>query len=126
MDTEDRKWIAKEIEKREAQFRPDADRYNTNEVREEETLYHKILNADLRIAPKKGQTYEAYLIELKIHIENARRKNYQVHVIKGIRGRPWYTHTRGDGCFMCEDINLISVMYQTMALMAQKNPKKIF
>ncbi len=102
------------------------DRYNTEEVPEDENLYRHILNADLRIAPQSGQTLENYLIQLDIHIKNAAKKNISTHIIKGVRGRPWYTHLRGDGCFMCEDMNMVSCLYKTLKLIQEINPKLIF
>ncbi len=126
MDSDDTKWIADAIEKREANSDDYADKYNTLEVKEDANLYKHVINADLRIAPKKGQLYSDYLIELKVHVEIAKHKNYKTHVIIGVRGAPWYTHKRPDGCFMCEDISTISVLFSTMALMAQKHPKSRF
>ncbi len=102
------------------------DRYNTEQEPEDDNLYRQILNADLRIAPRKGQTYKDYLTELKIHIQNSARKNIQIHIIKGVRGHPWYTHTRGDGCFMCEDMNMIHTIYSAMRLMVDQHPKGTF
>ncbi len=102
------------------------DKYNTTEIPEDENLYKRILNADLKIAPKSGQTLENYLIELKVHIENSARKNIQIHITKGVRGRPWYTHLRGDGCFMCEDMNMIHTLYSTLQLIQEINPKLTF
>ncbi len=102
------------------------DRYNTEEVPEDENLYKHILNADLGIAPTKGQTLENYLIQLDVHIKNAAKRNITIHIIKGVRGRPWYTHLRGDGCFMCEDMNMISTMYSTLKLLLSNYPKLSF
>ncbi len=98
------------------------DKYNTIEEPEDENLYRNILNADLRIAPRTGQTGKDYLTELNIHIKNSAKKNITTHIIKGVRGRPWYTHLRGDGCFMCEDMNMIHTLYSTMRLIIDKYP----
>ncbi len=104
----------------------DRDKYSTEVQSEDENLYKQILNADIRIAPKSGQTLENYLIELKIHISMSAKKNIQIHITKGVRGRPWYTHLRGDGCFMCEDMNMIHAMYSAFRLILDKYPKATF
>lgn len=126
MDSDDLRWIKDQKAKIENNFNLDRDRYNTLETPEDETLYHDILDADLRIAPKGGQTWATFLTELKVHIQHAAKKNIKIHIIKGSRGKAWFTHTRGDGCFMCEDINLIHVMYSVMLLMAEQYPKNRF
>ncbi len=104
----------------------DRDKYNTEEIPEDENLYKRILNADIRIAPKKGQMLVAYVQELQIYVKMASKKNIQIHIIKGVRGRPWYTHLRGDGCFMCEDMNMIHAMLSSLRLLADNYPKAHF
>ncbi len=125
-DSDDAKWLKQEMKKRDAMFQKDRDSHNTLIEKEDENLYKHILNADLRIAPKTGQLWYTYLTELKIHLEHACHKNYHTHVTIGARGKPWWTHSRNDNCFMCEDINFMYTMYSTMCLMAQKYSKNRF
>ncbi len=125
MDSEDLKWIKTERTKREATWAAQ-DRHNTTEPTIDRNLYERILNADLHITPRKGQSLKSYLIELNIHIINSARKNMKIHIEIGVRGKPWYTHLRGEGCFMCEDLNMISVMYDVLTMISKANPKLKF
>ncbi len=127
MDSDDIKYIKKQMADNERKMRYDLnDKYNTKDEPLNEDLYKQILHADLKITPKAGQLWKDYLIELKIHTENAHNKNWQIHVVKGVRGHPWYTHTSGLGCFMCEDTNMIYAMYTVMCLMAAQYPDQRF
>ncbi len=127
MDTDDLKYIKERQEAQSRMFSDDRDRYNTLDAQDNEDLYNSVIKeGDIRKLPISGQKWESYLIEMKIHLANACRKNFHVHVVKGVRGHPWYTHTRGDGCFMCEDINLMHLMYHTMVLMLEQHQEDIF
>ncbi len=126
LDSDDLKWVKDQREKMEKIFDSGRDRYNTLDESENENLYTRIIQADSLLYPKRGQTWGSYLTELKVHMEHAFKKNWKVHVVIGVRGKPWYTHTRSDGCFMCEDINLIHSMYSVMLLMAEQYPGNKF
>ncbi len=113
-----------ELDKIERSLKIGQDQYNSTEniiVKED---YEKILQADLEYAPKKGETYESYYARLKIYVEYARKKNIKSH-ISGPKGA-WWTHRNPSGCFCCEDMNLMSVMIQTMHLQALKYPEATF
>ncbi len=126
MDSEDLKYIKERQKEQSKMFAEDRDRYNTLDIQDNEDLYRHISrDTSVVSVPKVGQTWESYIIEMKIHTKNASDKNWQVHVIKGVRGHPWYTHDKGD-CFMCHDINLHYLMYHTMLLMLEKHPDEVF
>ncbi len=127
MDNEDYKSMLKEENRIKELFRPDRDKYNTTETPEvSEDYYKRIIHSDIRIAPKEGQLLSDYVKELKIYAKIASDKNILIHIIKGVRGKPWYTHTRGDGCFMCEDTNFISITIRALEALSIKYPKAIF
>ncbi len=103
------------------------DNYNTiQKVDEDINEYQRILNANIRIAPKEGQLWSEYLTELSIHVETAKENNWNTHYVKGSHGHPWFTHKNPIGCFMCNDIEMISVMLKVMKLMLFQYPKTRF
>ncbi len=102
------------------------DRYNSEDTNDIEELYHAVLNADLHIAPKRGLSLQDYIKELRIHQKIGYRNNFRIHVVKGTRGRPWHTHTRGDGCFMCADIGFIAVLIDVLDVISSQYPKFSF
>lgn len=126
MDYEDSTANFKLQRETERQMKLSRDKYSTEQEPEDENLYKHILNADIRIAPKKGQLLADYVKELQIYVQMASKKNIQIHIIKGVRGKPWYTHLRGDGCFMCEDMNMIHAMLSSLRLIADNYPKAHF
>ncbi len=100
------------------------DQYNSLENIIQKEDYRKILHADLEYTPKEGETYESYSARAKIYANFNAKKNIKSH-ISGPKGA-WYTHRNPAGCFCCEDMNLISVLIQTLRLIAIKYPKAVF
>ncbi len=125
-DSEDRKSMKKVIKDMSYVYKEDVDRYNRIGDMPPEEDYRHILNGDSVLTPKKDQLWTQFLIELKVHMEHGFKKNWNTHVVKGVRGHPWYTHTRGDGCFMCEDMNLMYRMYAIMCLIVEQYPDNRF
>ncbi len=118
------KWYEDEIEKLSRQRNGLRDQYNTLDNPYDEHDIEKIIRADLEYAPKSKQTWKSYCENLRIYYKLACKKNIQTHV-NGPKGA-WYTHRNPSGCFACEDMNLLSVMLQTIELMASKHPDTTF
>ncbi len=127
MDSVDSKYITEQKEKMAKMYQQGNDKYNViQEDIPDESEYRRILNAKLTIAPKAGQSWKDYLMELTIHTDTARETNWNTHYIKGSHGHPWFTHKNPLGCFMCNDIEMIHVMLSVMKLMAEQYPKNRF
>ncbi len=118
------KYYEDEIRKIELQRKGMRDQYNTLDNPYDENDIEKIIHADLEYAPKPKQTLQSYAQNLRIYYKLAAKKNIQTH-INGPKGA-WYTHRNPSGCFACEDMNLLSVMLQTLEYLASKNPDLTF
>ncbi len=118
------KFYEDEIRKIELQRKGMRDQYNTLDNPYDENDIKKIIHADLEYAPKPKQTLLSYTENLRIYYKLAAKKNIQTH-INGPKGA-WYTHRNPSGCFACEDMNLLSVMLQTLEYLAAKNPSLTF
>ncbi len=112
------------MENLERQQRGLRDNYNTETLNQNLHEYVRIANADkdLIYAFKGGETLEEYLKTLTIHIDLAKTKNWRIHVLIGVRGKPWYTHSSPDRCFMCQDSEMIAYLLNLLHLIAQKDP----
>ncbi len=117
------KYYEDEIEKIQRQRKGLRDQYNTLDNSYNEADIEKIVHADLEYAPDSGQTWKSYSENLRIYKKLCEKHNIQAH-INGPKGA-WHTH-RSSQCFMCDDLNLLNVMYQTIALMASKYPDESF
>jgi len=95
------------------------DRINTITQPSDRHDYMRIVNADIQIAPKTGETLKTYIQRIKIFQDIAYRKNWETHVDNG--RKTWYTHKR-PSCFMCEDQQFISVIVQSLQVIAKQNP----
>ncbi len=91
----------------------------TNELTIQPDDYKKVINANITYAPHKSETWSNFAIRIKIYATLASEKSRKVH-IDGPR-KAWYTH-RSPSCFMCEDMNLISLMSRVIDEMASKYP----
>ncbi len=100
------------------------DQYNSLDNVIQEDDVRKILKADLEFTPKEGETWESYYARAKIYADFNAKKNIKAH-ISGPKGA-WWTHRNPSGCFCCEDMNLISVLIQTLHLQTLAHPKDIF
>ncbi len=124
MDNKDEKEMQDYLERQERQQKFLRDQYNSLDNPYNEDDYKRILHADLEFSPKPHQTWESYAAAIIIYAKMNAKKNIQTH-INGPKGA-WYTHRNPAGCFACEDSNLISVLVQTINLMAQTYPKTTF
>ncbi len=86
--------------------------------------YKKVVNANVTYAPHKGETWKEYSNRLGIYAKINADKNRLTH-IDGPR-KAWYTHRNPQGCFMCEDTNLISLQIRVIAEMASLYPDNRF
>jgi len=86
--------------------------------------YKKVVNANVNYAPHKGETWKEYSGRVRIYAKINADKNRLTH-IDGPR-KAWYTHRNPQGCFMCEDINLISLMCRVIDEWAIQYPDNRF
>ncbi len=100
------------------------DQYNSLENNIQEEDVRKILKADLEYTPKEGETWLSYYTRAKIYADFNAKKNIKAH-ISGPKGA-WWTHRNPSGCFCCEDMNLISVLIQTLQLQSKAHPEDIY
>ncbi len=112
------------MEKLERQQRELRDRYSTEQLSLNEAEFKQVINATstLDYAIRKGETLEQYVTRLEIYVKLAHKKNWKVHVLIGSKGKPWYQHSNSNGCFMCEDTNLIHYMLNIIRYTADKQP----
>jgi hypothetical protein len=87
-------------------------------------MFQKIIHLGGQFAPKPGQKVSEYAAKIKLHVEFQTKKNYRVH-IEGPKG-PWYTHRSPLGCFMCEDLELYTVLNSVLDYLSKKYPKMVF
>ncbi len=99
------------------------DQYNTLE-KPEYTYTEPFINSDLEYAPSKGQSWHSYSIEAEIYAKTGFKTKERSH-INPPKGA-WYTHRMPQGCFMCADQNLISVLIDVIKLMSSKYPNQKF
>jgi len=95
----------------------------TNEPKLDQYDYKKIVNSNIEYAPHEGETWKEYSVRIKIYADLGAKKNRLTH-IDGPR-KSWWTH-RSPSCFMCEDVNLISMMVRVLCEMASVNPDNKF
>ncbi len=86
--------------------------------------FKKVINAHVTYAPHAGETWQQYAIRIGIFTQIAIDKNRLTH-IDGPR-KAWYTHRNPMGCFMCESINLESLMHRVITEMASQYPDNRF
>ncbi len=118
----DKELVRLEEEQRILRERAEAnvqDRINTITQPSNRHDYMRIVNADIQIAPKTGEKLKDYIQRIKIFQDIAYRKNWETHVDNG--RKTWYTHKR-PSCFMCEDQQFISVIVQSLQVIAKQNP----
>ena len=99
------------------------DRINTISQQSNKHDYMRIVNADIQLAPRTGENLKDYCKKIKIFQDISYVKNWETHVDNG--RKTWYTHKR-PSCFMCEDQQFISVLVQSLQVIAKQNPKIIF
>ncbi len=119
-DNEMAKLEKQQEELRKQQENNTRDRINTISQPSNRHDYMRIVNADIQLAPKTGETLKDYTKKIKIFQNISYIKNWETHVDNG--RKTWYTHKR-PACFMCEDQQFISVIIQAMQVIAKQNPK---
>ncbi len=113
--------MLRDIELRQKGLR---DQYNSSNNEFCEDDYQRVLKADLNYSPSKNELYVSYFEKLQIYVKLCTKKNIKTHILspKGA----WYTHRNPQGCFACEDLNLMSVMLNVIGMMASKSPQGTF
>ncbi len=100
------------------------DRYNSLDNPIDEDDYKNVVKSTLDYSPSENDTYTGYYEKLKIFVKLCSQRNIKTH-IAGPKGA-WYTHRNPQGCFACEDMNLMSVMCDIIGLMASRTPDTLF
>ncbi len=119
------KYYEDEIRKISNQRKGLRDQYNTLDNAYDETQIEKIIYKDLDYAPSPKQTWISYAETLNIYKKLCEKHNIQAH-INSPKGA-WYTHRNpAQTCWMCDDLNLLNVMYDTILYMAKKHPDTTF
>lgn len=123
MDTEDKKFYDREMEKLERQQKGLRDNYNQEIQEFDEHQYIRQLRVaqNQEYAYQSGESLERFLLKLEVHAETIMGNNIRLHM-KGPKG-PWYSHRRPDGCFMCKDVELIGYLMNIIRYFVQQNPK---
>ncbi len=115
----------KEMERLERMQKDLHDRYNEEQLVVDKHDYERVVNSELKIAPKGGENWLHYVERLKIHQDIAQERNWKTHVSNG--KKVWYTHKKpADSCFMCDDITFISTTVKVIELMASQYPNNSF
>ncbi len=100
------------------------DQYNSLESNKSIDDIEQSVHKDLDYAPSPKQTWKSYVTVLEIYKKLVEKHNIQAH-INGPKGS-WFTHRNPPTCWMCADLNLISVMFDAIAFMASKHPNNTF
>ncbi len=113
-----------EMRKLERQQNDLTSQYDTDEENLNLNDFQKLTNSNIRYAPNEGETWKQYAIRLAIYCELSSEKSRKTH-IDGPR-KSWWTHRSAQGCFMCEDMNLIHMQLRTITAMANQYPNNKF
>ncbi len=124
MDEEADKLYNREMEKLERQQKGLRDNYNTEELNQNINDYMRVLNAEGSnvYAIRKQETFANWIIRMETFVDLAHTKNWKIHVIIGVRGHPWHTHSSPNGCFMCDDSTMIRYLYSILGQISIKYP----
>lgn len=113
------------MEKLEKQQKELHDQYNqeNNEWNGYEYVRKLRQASNLVYAIGTHEKLKDYFVKLQIHVDLATKKNADTHIWNNGRGC-WFTHEDkfGKGCFMCEDVNLISYLMSLVGYFAHKYP----
>ena len=116
-----------EMERLERQQKNMHDQYNQENMEFNAHEYvRKIRQGSmLKYGASNGEKLKDYLPRLSVHIDLAAEKNINTHVKNNGRGC-WFTHSDkfGVGCFMCEDVNLISYLASIITYFSNKYPNE--
>ncbi len=100
------------------------DQYNSLDNKIDEHDYENVVKSSLDYSPSADESYLSYYEKLKIFVQICSKRNIQTH-IAGPKGA-WYTHRNPQGCFACDDMNLMSIMVDVIGLMASRSPDTLF
>ncbi len=117
-------YYTKELERLELQQKDLHDRYSSKEIKVDRHDYSRIVNANIKIAPKSGEKLKNYIEKVKVHQEISQEVNWKTHVDNPYK--VWHTHKLPMGCFMCKDTEFISVLVQVLELIDKSNPNISF
>lgn len=116
-----------EMARLERQQKDMHDQYNeeNQEFNSEEYARQLKLGSMLKYGIAANERLSNYMIRLQVHIDLAGTKNIDMHVKNNGRGC-WFTHKDkfGQGCFMCEDLNLIHYLTSIIGHFAHKYPEE--
>ncbi len=112
------------LERQERQQKFLRDQYNETAKYDAMEDYQRIIQqSNLDYAIRKEENLENYITRLEIHVKFNATKNIKTH-IQAPKGC-WYTHKSPLGCFMCDDMNMISYMLNLLKTMAKYQPEYI-
>ncbi len=114
----------KEMRKLEMQEKDLVSQYDNEENRLDPSNYRHVTNSNVDYGPKKGETWKNYSMRIEIYVDLAAKKSRLTH-IDGPR-KAWYTHRSPQGCFMCEDTNLIHMLKRVLENQSSKYPDNTF
>ncbi len=100
------------------------DQYNSMDNIIDENDYENVVKSTLGFTPNDTDSYMGYYEKLKIYVKLCSQRNIKTH-IAGPKGA-WYTHRNPQGCFACDDLNLMSIMCDIIGLMASRSPDTLF
>ncbi len=86
--------------------------------------YKSVINSNISYAPHKGETWENFALRIEIFADLNAETSRKTH-IDGPR-KAWYTHRNPMGCFICSDMNLISLMKRVIKEMSNQYPQNRF
>lgn len=100
------------------------DKYNTTDKMVDENDYKKVVNSDLAFSPNKDETWESWFAKAQVYQKLAIKKNIKQH-INGPKGA-WWTHRNPQGCFCCEDVDMLTILINVIGVMVKQYPKNKF
>lgn len=101
------------------------DQYTKENSQFDESEYVRKLvqGSTLRYSISDGEQLSKYIERLRVHVEMQAEKNVKKHIHNMGRGC-WFTHKdkMGEGCFMCEDLNLYHYLFTLIEYLSAKYP----
>ena len=95
---------------------------NFNAPENFDRYYERVIRnaAEIPYAITPGMTLKEYMITLKAYVKMHARKNINTHMLGNYE---WATHRHPQGCFMCEDTNMIHYLMSLIGYLANKYPE---
>jgi len=117
------KYYDAEIRKLELQRKNLKDQYNTlDENQDLGNTSSYTPTPSLAYSPSKDENLKSYFEKLKIYRKINYEKNIKCH-INTPKGA-WYSHRAPQGCFMCEDQQMINVMTEVIRILSLRYPSE--